>query len=902
MKKLLVFLFAMMLMTCGVIASNAADIDCHVYGAADLVERASAGGGLVKQDSFVTENGTTYISALADGSVSNGVDGTQLKVLITAQDSTDFLLKEYPIMKVSYDTDIKADSVLDICLGMNYCGRSTRLWGFAPEFKRGSQSMIIDLSVSFGGGENLDKPYSWDNVDDDSPVNYLTFKPYYSGKSIVKGEHFNIEYIGFFRTEADAKAYKYDSTVSYDPKSIEFNIQAVRRKIGETLKLEALPVPYYANLDSVVFRSEDPTVATVASDGTVTAVAAGDTYIVAETQNGLSAKCHIYVLEKAIAPVELIPHDIVTTRPDVVINCLGDSITTYASAPTAGMNYHDWFGKWYHVTNNDYGISGATLSANGNNQFVYRYQNMTDDADIIFVKGGTNDFGGTPIGDQNSRLLTTYRGAVRNLIEGLIEKYPDKHIVFLSVIHRSNGDFTPETKNVSGSVLGDFAAATEELAREYGIDSLDIYNPEQLDFTKPDVVETLMPDKLHPSGEGHKIIAEYIIEKLTEKGVLYVNADAENETVYVDDYKLYKAKELVRAANGANLKIDNTTVSEDDSEYVRIHAGTYKESIDSTQAIFSLKTLGNDWLLKDYPFMKIGYKTNIAASNTSEIIAKRGGKYSRHWGIRTAFENDGKPHDTVLNLASAISGALEAGYTAFSDIDDDSRVNEVWFKPWGGHSLAEMKTDEYLDIEYIAFFRTSVEADAFEYSLDSEPLVRGSGFTDTPEHWGCDYIDFTVRRGLFNGMTETTFEPNSTMKRSMLVTVLSRLAKDTENTTAYPFADVSADKWFSHGVSFAYDKKLVDDGENFRPDDMITREELADMLYRFAKAEGKDTSGDELGFKDTDNISADKRDALAYCVKLGIISGYDDNTVRPNGSATRAEVAAMLTRFIKNVK
>ena len=213
-----------------------------------------------------------------------------------------------------------------------------------------------------------------------------------------------------------------------------------------------------------------------------------------------------------------------------------------------------------------------------------------------------------------------------------------------------------------------------------------------------------------------------------------------------------------------------------------------------------------------------------------------------------------------------------------------------------------MKADEYLDIEYIAFFRTSVEADAFEYSLDSEPLVRGSGFTDTPEHWGCDYIDFTVRRGLFNGMTETTFEPNSTMKRSMLVTVLSRLAKDTENTTAYPFTDVSADKWFSHGVSFAYDKKLVDGGENFRPDDMITREELADMLYRFAKAEGKDTSGDKLGFKDADNISADKRDALAYCVKLGIISGYDDNTVHPNGSATRAEVAAMLTRFIKNVK
>lgn len=520
-------------------------------------------------------------------------------------------------------------------------------------------------------------------------------------------------------------------TASTPDDGIEFNIQAVRRIVGEELKPEVLSKSDGVRItDGIVFRSEDSDIASVDSDGTITARSEGDTYIIAETAGGSTARCHIYVFEKAIAPVELIPKDIVTSKSDIVINCLGDSITTIAPAPEYGMNYHDWFARWYHVLNKDYGIGGATLTSAGYQPFVYRYQKMTDDADIVFVKGGTNDFANTsaPIGDYNSRALDTYRGALRNLMEGLIEKYPDKHIVFLSVIRRCDGiDY--KSQNSSGSVLGDFAAATEALAREYGIDSLDIYNPEQLDFTGADAIKELMPDRLHPSGIGHKILANYIIEKLTEKGVVYVNDKAENEEVRITDYKLYKAHDLIRAANGTKLKVDNTLLRADNSEHVHIHAGDFNESVDNTQVIFSLDRLGNDWLLKDYPFVKVGYKTNVPMTNTWEAVVKRNGKYSRHWGMNIEFEKDGKPHDLVLDLPARMTGGMESGYGSFDDIDEDSRVNEFWFKPWGGQTLADMKADEYLDIEYIAFFKTAAEANAFKYSFVGD--INDDGLADT---------------------------------------------------------------------------------------------------------------------------------------------------------------------------
>jgi hypothetical protein len=170
-------------------------------------------------------------------------------------------------------------------------------------------------------------------------------------------------------------------------------------------------------------------------------------------------------------------------------------------------------------------------------------------------------------------------------------------------------------------------------------------------------------------------------------------------------------------------------------------------------------------------------------------------------------------------------------------------------------------------------------------------------FNDIYKHWGLENISFAVVKGLFSGTSDTTFTPNGKMTRAMLVTVLARLAGDTDANAKSTYIDVADNAWFASSVAWAEAHGIVDKGGAFRPDDNATREEMADMLYRYAKAYGMDTSkSSELTFKDASSVTY--KDAVSYCVGAGIIAGYDDNTVKPAGEATRAEVATMLKRFI----
>ncbi len=179
------------------------------------------------------------------------------------------------------------------------------------------------------------------------------------------------------------------------------------------------------------------------------------------------------------------------------------------------------------------------------------------------------------------------------------------------------------------------------------------------------------------------------------------------------------------------------------------------------------------------------------------------------------------------------------------------------------------------------------------------PIRRGSGFADTLSHWACDNIDQVVYKGLFEGETARRFRPDNKMTRAMLATVLSRLAGDTANDSAVPYKDLSEGAWYLPGVSFAYASNIVDGGDSFRPDDNVTREELADMLYRFAKYSGKNISTSELNFEDNADISENMRDGVAYCVNAKIINGYDNGKYfKAKNEATRAEVATMIMRFV----
>ena len=174
-----------------------------------------------------------------------------------------------------------------------------------------------------------------------------------------------------------------------------------------------------------------------------------------------------------------------------------------------------------------------------------------------------------------------------------------------------------------------------------------------------------------------------------------------------------------------------------------------------------------------------------------------------------------------------------------------------------------------------------------------------------PKEWYHLSVDYAVKNGLFGGTSENTFEPETAMTRAMLVTVLWRYEgqpKGYENT----FVDVNAKSgsWYIDAVAWAAANNIVGGIGNgkFDPEGEITREQMATILFRYANWKGIDTSkrGDLNTFPDGSKTASWAKEAMQWTVAEKIIGGSDGKLL-PQGSATRAQVATILMRFIENI-
>ncbi len=181
-------------------------------------------------------------------------------------------------------------------------------------------------------------------------------------------------------------------------------------------------------------------------------------------------------------------------------------------------------------------------------------------------------------------------------------------------------------------------------------------------------------------------------------------------------------------------------------------------------------------------------------------------------------------------------------------------------------------------------------------------------FEDIPPYgnWAHEGIDFALEHGLFQGVSDTLFAPDKTMTRAMLVTVLWRNAGSPRAGSAN-FTDVEAEQWYTEAVAWASENSVVSGVGNgrFAPMSPITREQLATILYRYVAGEGaRDPGTDEIlnGFPDASTVSTYARTALAWAVSQGLVNGVltDGNFyLKPQGSATRAQCAAVLYRWLE---
>ncbi len=177
-------------------------------------------------------------------------------------------------------------------------------------------------------------------------------------------------------------------------------------------------------------------------------------------------------------------------------------------------------------------------------------------------------------------------------------------------------------------------------------------------------------------------------------------------------------------------------------------------------------------------------------------------------------------------------------------------------------------------------------------------------FTDVKESdWFYEAVRFVYENDLFNGTSATTFSPNVNMTRAMLVTVLYRLAGKPAVTAGASFTDVKSGLWYSDAVAWASANGIVEGmgSGKFAPDDFVTREQMAVILMRYTRYQKADTSAsaDLSRFTDASSVSPWAQSAMAWAVASGLVNGRTATTLVPGGTATRAEVAAILMRYCK---
>ena len=195
-------------------------------------------------------------------------------------------------------------------------------------------------------------------------------------------------------------------------------------------------------------------------------------------------------------------------------------------------------------------------------------------------------------------------------------------------------------------------------------------------------------------------------------------------------------------------------------------------------------------------------------------------------------------------------------------------------------------------------------------SCDGGNGCPSKAYVDVPDesNWAHVGIDFVLKAGLFYGTSETTFDPDATMTRAMLVTVLYRLEGKPETNAENPFKDIADGMWYTDAVVWAAENGIVLGVEEniFDPDGKITREQMATILYRYTKFKGLPLNdGDHAEeYPDIDKVSPYAEEAMRWANAEGLINGMRDGetvTLAPQGDATRAQVATIFMRYVQNV-
>lgn len=453
-------------------------------------------------------------------------------------------------------------------------------------------------------------------------------------------------------------------------------------------------------------------------------------------------------------------------------------------------------------------------------------------------------------------------------------------------------DITPKYDVV---VVGTKDGATAE--KVVASDTLKVTNATNVSIQLPaDFVENT--DTLYVQHKGH----EYDAAVTANNGVYtanFTNPDGFSE------FTISKTSQSVaKVGNNKYITFQDAVNAVENNGTIAIVGGNkdYTATISGDSKTFTVKnTLDSDITVK--------------VNNDSKTVGKDNGTQSFTYTKPSSGSSSGGSSSGKTTYKVTTSAVNNGGVNASPSSAEKGATITITLSPDKGYKLDKLTVTDGSGKTVSTVKKSDT---VYTFTMPASAVKVGVSYvkaTETPSEtkfndvsandWFASAVDYVTGKGMMNGTADNTFSPKANTTRGMVVTVLYRL-ENQPSTSAASFTDVASGAYYANAVAWANANGIVSGygSGKFGPNDKVTREQLAAILYRYAQYKKYDVSGANIldGYTDAQSVSSYAVPALQWANAAGVITGKSGSKLDPKGNATRAEVAAMLMRFCENVK
>lgn len=313
----------------------------------------------------------------------------------------------------------------------------------------------------------------------------------------------------------------------------------------------------------------------------------------------------------------------------------------------------------------------------------------------------------------------------------------------------------------------------------------------------------------------------------------------------------------------------------------------------------------------------LGSDITVKVNNDSKTVGKNNGTQSFTYTKPSSGGSSGGSSSGKTTYKVTTSAVNNGGVNASPSNAEKGATITITLSPDKGYKLDKLTVTDGSGKTVSTVKKSDT---VYTFTMPASAVKVGVSYvkaTETPSEtkfndvsandWFASAVDYVTGKGMMNGTADNTFSPKANTTRGMVVTVLYRL-ENQPSTSAASFTDVASGAYYANAVAWANANGIVSGygSGKFGPNDKVTREQLAAILYRYAQYKKYDVSVGEdtniLSYDDAQSISTYAIPAIQWACGAGVVTGKSGSKLDPKGNATRAEVAAMLMRFCENVK